>query len=54
MVDKLHFGTIEILYILKEEKMLMIVVSAKLKKLWRVKVSGGESSHFEKLYCVLI
>ena len=25
-----------------------IVVSVKLKKLWRVKVSGGESSHFEK------
>ena len=53
MVDKSHFGTIEI-YILKEEKMLiivvkkMIVVSAEIKKLWRVKVSGGESSHFEK------
>ena len=26
MVYKLHFGTIEILYILKEEKMLIIVV----------------------------
>ena len=26
----------------------MIVVIAKIKKLWRVKVSGGESSHFEK------
>ena len=26
----------------------MIVVSAKIKKLWRVRVSGGESSHFEK------
>ena len=54
MVYKSHFGTTEILYILKEEKMLiivvkkMIVVSAKIKKLWRVKVSGGESSHFEK------
>ena len=24
----------------------MIMVSAKIKKLWRVKVSGGESSHF--------
>ena len=54
MIDKSHFDTIEILYILKEEKMLiivvkkMIVVSAKIKKLWRVKVSGGESSHFEK------
>ena len=24
------------------------VVSVKIKKLWRVKVSGGESSHFEK------
>ena len=53
MVDKSHFGTIEI-YILKEEKMPIIVVkkmavaSAKIKKLWLVKVSGGESSHFEK------
>ena len=27
---------------------VIIVVSAKIKKLWRVKVSGGESSHFEK------
>ena len=26
----------------------MIVVRVKLKKLWQVKVSGGESSHFEK------
>ena len=26
----------------------MIVASTKIKKLWRVKVSGGESSHFEK------
>ena len=26
----------------------MIVVSAKIKKLWRVKVSESESSHFEK------
>ena len=25
-----------------------IVVSVKIKKLWRVKVSGSESSHFEK------
>ena len=39
---------------MKEEKMLiivvkkMIVVSAKIKKLWRVKVSRGESSQFEK------
>ena len=26
----------------------IIVVSVKIKKLWLVKVSGGESSHFEK------
>ena len=26
----------------------IIVVSVKIKKLWRVKVSGGERSHFEK------
>ena len=26
----------------------IIVVSVKIKKLWRVKVSGSESSHFEK------
>ena len=26
----------------------IIVVSVKIKKLWRVKVSEGESSHFEK------
>ena len=26
MIDKSHFGTIEILYILKEEKMLIIMV----------------------------
>ena len=26
----------------------IIVVSLKIKKLWRVKVSGSESSHFEK------
>ena len=25
-----------------------IIVSVKIKKLWRVKVSGSESSHFEK------
>ena len=25
-----------------------LVVSVKIKKLWRVKVSGSESSHFEK------
>ena len=55
MVYKSFFGTIGILHILKEEKMLiivvkkMIVVSAKIKKLWRVKVSGGESSHLRKI-----
>ena len=49
MVDKLHFGTIEI-FIYSERRENadycgenMIVVSAKIKKLWRVKVSGGES-----------
>ena len=53
LVDKSPFCTIY-LYILKEEKMMiiavkkMIVVSANIKKVWRVKVSGGESSHFEK------
>ena len=26
----------------------VVVVSVKIKKLWLVKVSGGESSHFEK------
>ena len=26
----------------------IVVVSVKIKKLWRVKVSEGESSHFEK------
>ena len=26
----------------------IIVVSVKIKKLWPFKVSGGESSHFEK------
>ena len=54
MVYKLHFGTIEIfIYSERRENAdycgeKMIVVSAKIKKLWRVKVSGGESSHFEK------
>ena len=54
MVYKSHFGTKEI-FIYSERKEnadycgeKMIVVSAKIKKLWRVKVSGGESSHFEK------
>ena len=54
MIDKSHFGTIEIfIYSERRENAdyhgeKMIVVSAKIKKLWRVKVSGGESSHFEK------
>ena len=54
MVDKSHFGTTEIfVYSERRENAdycgeKMIVVSAKRKKLWRVKVSGGESSHFEK------
>ena len=54
MIDKSHFGTIEI-FIYSERREngdyrgeKMIVMSAKIKKLWRVKVSGGESSHFEK------
>ena len=55
MIDKSHFGTIEIcIYSERRENAdyrgeKMIVVSAKTKKLWRVKVSGGESSHFEKI-----
>ena len=54
MIDKSHFGTIEIfIYSERRENAdyhgeKMIVVSAKIKKLWRVEVSGGESSHFEK------
>ena len=54
MVDKSHFGTIEIfIYSERRENAdycgeKMTVVSAKIKKLWRVKLSGGESSHFEK------
>ena len=54
MMDKSHFGTIEIfIYSERRENAdyrgeKIIVVSAKIKKLWRVKVSGGESSHFEK------
>ena len=54
MVYKSHFGTIEIfIYSERTENAdycgeKMIVVSAKIKKLWRVKVSRGESSHFEK------
>ena len=53
MVDKSHFGTIKIfIYSERRENAdycgdKMVVVSAKIKKLWRVKVSGGES-HFEK------
>ena len=31
----------------------IIVVSVKIKKLWRVKVSGSESSHFEKKFKVV-
>ena len=54
MVNKSIFGATEILIYSERgenadyygEK--IIVVSVKLKKLWRVKVSGGESSHFEK------
>ena len=54
MIDKSHFGTIEIfIYSERRENAdyrgeKMMVVSAKIKKLWRVKVNGGESSHFEK------
>ena len=54
MIDKSHFGTIEILIYSERRENAdyrgkeMIVVSAKIKKLWRVKISGGESSHFEK------
>ena len=54
MVGKSHFGTIEIIIYFERRENAdyrgekMIVVSAKIKKLWRVKVSGGESSHFEK------
>ena len=54
MIDKSHFGTMEIfIYSERRENAdyrgeKMIVVSAKIKKLWRVKVNGGESSHFEK------
>ena len=54
MVDKSHFGTIEIfIYSERRENAdycveKMIVVSAKIKKLWRVKVSGSERSHFKK------
>ena len=53
MVYKSHFGTIEIIYSERRENAdycgeKIIVVSAKIKKLWRVKVSGGENSHFEK------
>ena len=49
MIDKSHFGTIEIFtYSARRENAdyrgeKMIVVSAKIKKLWRVKVNGGES-----------
>ena len=53
LVYKMIFGAAEIVYSKSggsadyySEK--MIVVSAKIKKLWRIKVSGGESSHFEK------
>ena len=54
MVHKSIFGATEILIYPERgenadyygEK--MIVVSVKLKKLWQVKVSGGESCHFEK------
>ena len=31
----------------------MIVMSVKIKKIWRVKVSGGESSRFEKKFKVV-
>ena len=54
MVKKSIFGTTEILiYSARRENAdyygeKIIVVSIKLKKLWRVKVSGGESSRFEK------
>ena len=54
MVNKSFFGTTEILMYSEREENAdyygenIIVVSVKLKKLWRVKVSGGESSHFEK------
>ena len=47
MVDKSHFGTIEIFIYSERREMLsivvkkMIVVSAKIKKLWRVKKSVG-------------
>ena len=54
MVHKSILGATEILIFSERgenadyygEKIIM--VSVKLKKLWRVKVSGGESSHFEK------
>ena len=54
MVNKSIFGATEILtYSERGENAdyygeQIIVVSVKLMKLWRVKVSGGKSSHFEK------
>ena len=54
MIDKSHFVAIEIfIYSERRENAdyrgeKTVVVSAKIKKLWRVKVNGGESSHFEK------
>ena len=54
MVSKSIFGATEIsIYSERGENAdyygeKIIEVSVKLKKLWWVKVSGGESSHFEK------
>ena len=53
MIDKSHFVTIEIIYSERRENAdyrgeKKIVLSAKIKKLWRVKDSGGESGDFEK------
>ena len=50
MVLKSILGATENIF-WKEKMIIMVkklVVSVKIKKLWRVKVSGSESSHFEK------
>ena len=55
MVDKLHFGTIEIfVYSERRENAdycgeKMIVVSAKIKKSWRVKSVGVKAAILRKI-----